>query len=176
MREKVSPAIQDSINFIDRLCEQDIIAYPIDYEPNYPSNKELSETFENWFGGNKWLQKGDSFVQFGQDGTGSLFLLWYYPLLKIEPPVVFMGSEGESYLVAPKIDDFIRQLASGKLFYDSEWFDPELEEQLELDWHRLRSVVEAKLGRIELTPLQIQNRAIKLHPNFTAWVEANIEY
>ena len=112
MREKVSPAIQDAIEFMDRLCEQNIITYPIDYETCYPSDKELAETMRCWFGGTKWLENSDSFVQFGQNGTGSLFLLWFYPSLKQDPPVVFMGSEGESCLAAPSINDFIKPLFS----------------------------------------------------------------
>ena len=175
MRNKVSPTIQDAIEFIDRLCEQNIITYlPIEYEPYYPSDEELIETIECWFGGTKWLENGDSFVQFGQDGTGSMFLLWFYPSLRIDPPVVFMGSEGESCLVAPNINDFIRQIASGQFFFAGEWFEPEADEE-ELDWRRLKSIVEARLGKIEQNPSVISNRAAELHPDFEAWVEANVE-
>lgn len=92
MKEKISLAIQDAITrrvrfaieFIDRLCEQNIITYPIDYETCYPSDKELTETLTCWFGGSKWSKNGDCFVQFAQDGTGSLFLLWFYPSLEID--------------------------------------------------------------------------------------------
>ena len=41
MRYKITPAIQNLLYFIDKLCEQGIIAYPIDYEAYHPSDQEL---------------------------------------------------------------------------------------------------------------------------------------
>ena len=149
MREKISPKIQDLLDFIDELCKQEIVTYPIDYEIEHPSDRDLAATLRCWFGSDRWSKEGDSFVQFGQDGTGSLFLLWFYPSLKTEPPVVFLGSEGESYLVAADISDFIQQLASGKLFSRGSWLDPEPDEKQELDWQRLELAVENKLEKNE---------------------------
>ena len=111
----------------------------------------------------------------GQDGTGSLFLLWFYPFLKTEP-LVFLGSEGESCLVAANINDFIQQVASGKLFCDGEWVKPKPDRVQPLDWQKLSSTVETKLGKNTLSPEEISDRAIKMHPNFTSWIEAKIDY
>jgi hypothetical protein len=177
MKDLVSAAIQDSLNFIDELCKQKIIAYPpIDYEICHPSDEELAETLGCWFGSDKWSKNGDSFVQFGQDGTGSLFLLWFYPALTTEPPVVFLGSEGDSCLVAANINDFIRQLASGKLFFNGKWFDPEVDGTSKYDWQRFRLAVEAKLGKSEMSLLELSNNATRLHPAFTTWVQTQIDY
>ena len=118
MPNKLSTKTQEDMKFIDALCEKEIISWPIDYEPYHPTNEELSETLGHWFGSDKWSKSGDSFLQIGQDGAGSLFCLWFYPVLKEEPPVVFLGSEGESSLVASDTSDFIRQLSSGKLFFN----------------------------------------------------------
>ena len=176
MREKITTKIQNLLNFIDELCEQEIITYPIDYEIEHPSDLDLAATLRCWFGGDRWSEEGDSFVQFGQDGTGSLFLLWFYPSLKIEPPVVFLGSEGESCLVAANIGDFIYQLASSKIFFDGEWIDPEPDEKQTLDWQQLKLTVENKLGKNDKLPTQIRDLAVKIHPNFASWVESKIDY
>jgi hypothetical protein len=177
MKDLVSAAIQDSLNFIDELCKQEIIAYPpIDYEICHPSDGELAETLGYWFGSDKWSQNGDSFVQFGQDGTGSLFLLWFYPALTTEPPVVLLGSEGDSCLVAANINDFINQLASGKVFFNGNWFDPEADETPTFDWQRFRLTVQAKLGKSEMSLLELSNNATRLHPAFTTWVQTQIGY
>ena len=176
MRAKVKSATQESIDFLSSLCEKEIISWPIDYEVFTPSDDELEETFGHWFGGNKWAANGDTFVQFGQDGTGSMFLLWFYPNLKAEPPVVFMGSEGESCLVSSDIDDFIKKISSGKLFYDGSWLDPDEEEKEELDWDKLRKAIESRFGKVSQTPEQLSENAKGAHPDFKAWVESNIEY
>ena len=175
MKSKLNPITRESIEFINSLCEEKIISWPIDYEVYEPSDCELNETFGDWFGSNKWALSNHTFVQFGQDGTGSMFLLWFYPELKSDPPVVFMGSEGETCLVSSDIKDFIKQLSSGKMFYDGSWLDPEPEEKEDLNWEILHSTVESKLGKSNETPEQLSEKAASIHPNFKAWVESNIE-
>lgn len=108
-------------------------------------------------------------------------MLWFYSSPKTEPPVVFLGSEGESCIFAASINYFIQQLASGKLFFPygdniCSWLDPEEEETQELDWQKLKASVEAKLGKNKFSPEEIRDRAMKIHPNFTSWVETKIDY
>ncbi|WP_190093968.1 SMI1/KNR4 family protein [Streptomyces melanogenes] len=58
---------------------------------------------------------GDAYRVFGQDGNGGLAALWLAragrPLS--EQPVVFLGSEGESGVVAGSLSDFLWVLADG---------------------------------------------------------------
>ncbi|MEM8831956.1 MAG: hypothetical protein AAGE96_21765 [Cyanobacteria bacterium P01_G01_bin.19] len=173
--------IQESLDFLEELCEREIIHYPIDFEIYRSSDHELSETLKSWFGSDRWSEDGDCFWQFGQDGSGSLFLLWYYPSLEIEPPVVFLGSEGESCIFAASVNDFIQQLASGKLFCPygdniCSWLNPDDEEKEQLDWHKLKITVENKLGKSTVSPEEIRDKALKTHPDFSSWIETKIDY
>jgi hypothetical protein len=176
MRNKISTSTQDSLNLLERLCEEENIVWPIDYEVNNSGDEDLSETLGHWFGSDKWSRHGDTFVQFGQDGTGSMFLLWFYSGLAGEPPVVFMGSEGGACLVASNIDDFIKQLLSGKVFYQDSWLDPDEEDEDEIDWDNLRKISETRYGPDSMTPDQLQDIARKKHPDFVGWVDSNIDH
>jgi len=155
---------------------KEILGWPIDYEVYSLSDSELEETLGDWFGSNKWSKSGHSFLQFGQDGTGSLFCLWFYPELKHELPVVFLGSEGESCLVSSNTTDFVKQLTSGKLFYDGDWLEPEPEDESELNWNELKIKTMEYLGAINNTPEEIKEKAIKEHPGFSTWVESKVDY
>ncbi|KQQ66379.1 hypothetical protein ASF84_23985 [Pseudomonas sp. Leaf127] len=175
MNSKLDDTTRDAIDFINTLCEDGLIDWPIDFEPAAFSDAELAETFGHWFGGQRWSEAGDTFVQFGQDGTGSMFLLWYYPGLSTRPPVVFMGSEGATSLVANDIEDFIRQLASGKQFFDGDWLEPDEDEDRELDWQALAQAVDARYGLGDETPEQLSDKARREHPDFDQWVALKVE-
>lgn len=176
MHSKLDDATRDAIAFINTLYDQDLIGWPIDFESASYSDEELAETFGHWFGGQRWAAAGDSFVQFGQDGTGSMFLLWYYPGLKTQPPVVFLGSEGETSLVASNIEDYIRQLASGKQFFDGAWLEPDEDDERKLDWQALARAVDERYGLGDATPEQLAEKARREHPDFDQWVNSNVEY
>lgn len=173
---------QESLEFLRRLCDEGVLSWPIDFEFYQPDISELETTFGLWFGSDEWAKEGDSFIQFGQDGTGSMYLLWFYPGLVEQPPVVFMGSEGEKHLVASNIADFMRQLGSGKIFGssysspDGGWYEPEPEELQELDWQKLKRRIEERFGRLIHTAEKLQSLAIETHPDFTAWVESKTKY
>ena len=117
MRIKLDDDTKSALSFIDRLSTGQHNPWPHDFEFSETNDDELTEAFGYWFGGRRWATFGGTFVQFGQDGGGSMFLLWYYPDLNAPPPVVLLGSEGERCLMATDIDDFIRQLGSGQLFF-----------------------------------------------------------
>lgn len=176
MRLKMDDETLSARSFLKTLCESEQIKWPIDFAVFEPSDEELAETFECWFGGQRWSTSGNTFAQFGQDATGSMFLLWYYPSLTTRPPVVFLGSEGESCLVSNSLEDFIRQLCSGKLFFNGGWYAPSPGEDEDLDWKSLQRLIDEKLGGINETPEQLSEKAHHAHPDFTRWVESMVEY
>jgi len=177
MHSKLSEHDRQVIDFLDELCEEEIITYPIEFESGLASDDEWSETAGHWFGSGRWAEGGDSFVHFGSDGTGGCFLLWYYPDLDGDPPVVFLGSEGESCMASPTVTDFLKQLASGKVFFEGSWLDPDDEEEEDddfpvLDWVELKASVEARFGEADMDPEDVTARAVAEHPDFPAWVES----
>jgi hypothetical protein len=87
----------------------------VDFEPfpAFLSAKETTDWFRDWTG-NKKL-RGDDFRVFGQDGTGGYAAVW---LIRpgqalVDQPVVFLGSEGETGVVARHLGDFLWLLAGG---------------------------------------------------------------
>jgi hypothetical protein len=99
------------------------LAFPFDYAdgmgvdfepfPAFMSAEETTDWFRAWTG-NAELS-GDDFLVFGQDGSGGYAAFWlirsHRPL--IEQPVVFLGSEGETGVVARDLDAFLWLLAGG---------------------------------------------------------------
>lgn len=87
----------------------------IDYEPyeEFLSSTETTDWLRAWTG-NKELV-GDTFRVFGQDGTGGYAAFWLTrpdrPLP--EQPVVFLGSEGETGVVAQNLAAYLWLLADG---------------------------------------------------------------
>lgn len=87
----------------------------VDFEP-YPEFLSRSETAEWWraWTGNAELD-GSQFRVFGQDGTGGLAAFWLVRAGKplVRQPVVFLGSEGETAVVARNLDAYLWLLADG---------------------------------------------------------------
>ncbi|AXH09312.1 hypothetical protein CP960_02265 [Malaciobacter halophilus] len=164
----------ESLEYLKKLCEKEIISWPIDFEFYQVSKEELNQTFKYWFGNETWSSCNDSFIQFGKDASGSMFLLWFYPKLKTEPPVVFMDSEGEAYLVSSCITDFIKQLASGYLFFNNSWIELSLKEKKELNWELLKEEVNEHFGVTNINPQELTQIAKLNHPNFSDWVKSKI--
>ncbi|MFJ2784381.1 SMI1/KNR4 family protein [Streptomyces sp. NPDC093249] len=87
----------------------------VDFEPfpAFLSAAETTDWFRAWTG-NSEVDGGD-FRVFGQDGTGGYAAIWLIrpdrPLA--EQPVVFLGSEGETGVVARDLGDFLWLLADG---------------------------------------------------------------
>ncbi len=96
---------------------------PIDYADGEGIDFEPYDAFDSAEATTEWLRQwtgnpeldGDAFRVFGQDGTGGLAALWRVrtgrPLT--EQPVVFLGSEGETGVVAGNLSDFLWVLAEG---------------------------------------------------------------
>ncbi|WP_411093243.1 SMI1/KNR4 family protein [Streptomyces sp. 049-1] len=87
----------------------------VDFEvfPAFLSAEETTDWFRAWTGNGEL--DGDSFRVFGQDGTGGYAAFWlvrpHRPL--DDQPVVFLGSEGETGVVARDLGAFLWLLAGG---------------------------------------------------------------
>ncbi|MFF8651129.1 SMI1/KNR4 family protein [Streptomyces griseoluteus] len=87
----------------------------VDFEafPAFLSADETTDWFRAWTGNGEL--DGDSFHVFGQDGTGGYAAFWlvrpHRPL--VDQPVVFLGSEGETGVVARDLGAFLWLLAGG---------------------------------------------------------------
>ncbi|MEU9798980.1 SMI1/KNR4 family protein [Streptomyces sp. NPDC051000] len=95
---------------LDRIGEDGV-----DFEPfaAFLSADETTDWFRAWTGNSEL--DGDDFRVFGQDGTGGYAAFWLVrpgrPLA--EQPVVFLGSEGETGVVARDLAAFLWLLADG---------------------------------------------------------------
>ena len=148
MPGKVDPQTRNDIDFLNQLLGEELIRYPIDYETQQIGLFDLN----SWFGNDTNDYGQHRFIEFGMDGSGSGYCLWYYPELKGRPPVVLFESEGDFYFIAGSTQDFIRQLTSGEIFFDGEWGeDPAADEDdgEELDFKTLRAKAEAYFGILE---------------------------
>ncbi|CAL9493897.1 SMI1/KNR4 family protein [Streptomyces sp. enrichment culture] len=87
----------------------------IDFEPYdaFDSADETTDWFRHWTGNHDL--DGDAYRVFGQDGSGGLAAVWLARPGRTlaEQPVVFLGSEGESGVVAGNVSDFLWVLADG---------------------------------------------------------------
>lgn len=100
---------------IDRDEDGDGDGDGIDFEafPAFLSAADTTDWFQAWTG--NIALDGDDFRVFGQDGTGGYAAFWLVrpgrPVT--EQPVVFLGSEGETGVVARDLGDFLWLLADG---------------------------------------------------------------
>lgn len=87
----------------------------VDFEPyeSFLSADETTEWFRAWTGNSEL--NGDDFRVFGQDGTGGNAAFWVIRQGQglAEQPVVFLGSEGETGVVARDLGAFLWLLADG---------------------------------------------------------------
>ncbi len=72
-----------------------------------------SDRFDDW-----WIENGADlhpyFAFFLQDGCGGNVGFWLYELLEtVDPPIVWLGSEGEMLFVADNLEEFLFKLATG---------------------------------------------------------------
>lgn len=87
----------------------------IDFEPfpTFLTAADTTDWFQAWTGNSEL--DGDDFRVFGQDGSGgyAAFLLIRPSRPLTEQPIVFLGSEGETGVVARDLGDFLWLLAGG---------------------------------------------------------------
>ncbi|MFJ8154294.1 SMI1/KNR4 family protein [Streptomyces sp. NPDC094468] len=133
----------DDLRFPEALAAA--LSLPFDYDdgdgvdfepfPAFLSAEETADWFRSWTGNAELT--GDSFRVFGQDGTGGYAAFWLVrpdrPL--VDQPVVFLGSEGETGVVARDLGAFLWLLAGGygpweaATSYEPDW-TPRRNEQL----------------------------------------------
>ncbi|NYH53581.1 hypothetical protein HNR06_003170 [Nocardiopsis arvandica] len=87
----------------------------VDFEPyeSFLTADETTEWFRAWTGNGEL--SGDDFRVFGQNGTGGNAAFWLIRRGRelVEQPVVFLGSEGETGVVALDLGAFLWLLADG---------------------------------------------------------------
>lgn len=87
----------------------------VDFEPykSFLTAGETTEWFRAWTGNGELI--GDDFRVFGQDGTGGYAAFWLVRPGRelVEQPIVFLGSEGETGVVARDLGAFLWLLADG---------------------------------------------------------------
>jgi hypothetical protein len=164
MERTVDSRTKQDIDFIRRLCDDKLIGWPhMDFLPVDLGDFDASTWFENHLD----VYRQHAFVEFARDGTGSGYCLWYYPGLKEPPPVVFWGSEGEFYFVAGSVQDFIRQLGSGKALRSGFWDE---DPKGNVERATLRRRCEDYVGPWRAEPDEICARGRSAHPPFEEWV------
>ncbi|WP_338933252.1 SMI1/KNR4 family protein [Streptomyces netropsis] len=87
----------------------------VDFEPfaAFLPADETADWFRAWTGNSEL--SGDEFRVFGQDGTGGCVAFWLVRPGRalVEQPVVFLGSEGETGVIARNLGAFLWLLAGG---------------------------------------------------------------
>ncbi|MBL7495834.1 SMI1/KNR4 family protein [Frankia sp. CNm7] len=87
----------------------------VDFEPylEFMPAQETTDWFRAWTGNHE--VSGERFRPFGQDGTGGLAAFWQArPVTTlVDQPIVFLGSEGETGVVARDLAGFLWLLADG---------------------------------------------------------------
>ncbi len=160
--------------FLRSLQESGLLGWPIDFECNNQTAEQVAETLGYWFGHDNWKKDGGSFVQFGQDGSGSLYCLWLYPGLTGEAPIVFFGSEGERSLVCGSTREFAALITSGLLPFEGGWVEPSEEDLNEIDWGVLKKLGLEHTKGLVVKPEQCQESAETKHPSFEGWVSRHV--
>jgi hypothetical protein len=138
----------------------------VDFEPfpAFLSAEETTDWFRAWTGNTEL--DGDNFRVFGQDGSGGYAAFWlirpHRPL--VDQPVVFLGSEGETGVVASDLGAFLWLLAGGY----GPW---EAATSYEPDWtprhdQELAAVAERFAADCKQSPAAVIKQATREFPDF----------
>jgi len=102
---------------------------------------------------------------------GAVFALCWYAGLEGPPPVLWFGSEGQVFIVAPDEATFLRQLASAQLWRGDRWqpFEPDPEQGF-ADWDAVHEIISDALGWNALEPDRVTALAPESHPALAAWI------
>lgn len=166
----IDPSTQAALSHIHDLCADRLIAWPhFDYIVVELQEFDVSSFFES----DPSALSGHQFIQFGQNGAGSGYCLWFYPELQGAPPVVFWGTEGNYEFVADSAEDFAKQLSSGEVPADGLWVRSEDPRTPLPDFPELRRRTESRFGTWTLTADELRKKGVPRHPDFTGWVDAH---
>jgi len=138
---------------------------------------KLSDSFgaynylNEWFGFNFKSNYKDRFLQFGCMSPGAL-ALWFYPELKEEPPVVYLGDESKVEILASSLEDFASLLTQGKSLdlenYNENRTPKDIWKNQDTSTTQFKKLVSEKITcRDENSIFE----AINKHPNFIEWVD-----
>jgi len=142
----------------------------IDFEPysSFLPEDEVQSWFKAWTG-NKDAD-GSRFRVFGQDGTGGFAAIWLANegASLLEQPVVFMGSEGETGVVARTFDDYLWLLASGHSPYEAVAYPDDSKSADETFTRFARDQTQSSAR----PPSVIIAEAEAAYPTFRSWIES----
>ena len=171
---------------LDVLFALDGINYAIQLS-NGPNKFETYEYLKD----TDWYEKDlspyfeDQFIDFGGESDGSLYCLWYYPGLVGEPPVVYIGGDGNNCTIAPSIEDLISLMIYREPYeFNTEpneiWGEItiELDDYLEIlkedEPETYQEILQMKQIASEAFPIRDYETIIKdfeKHPKFNEFVE-----
>ena len=155
---------------LTRLHELEFGFDVMDFEPYnqfWPSSQN-SSWFQAWTGNES--VEADGFRVFGTDGTGGQVAFWLvnHGAKLFDQPVVFLGSEGETGVVACDFGDYLWLLAGSigpmeAVEYGADKAKPQKHFE---DFAR-----EVAPGK-QKTPAEVLALAKAKHPGFEAWIES----
>jgi hypothetical protein len=141
----------------------------IDFEP-YPAflpANEVQDWFKAWTGNTE--ADGGKFLVFGQDGTGGFAAIWlaHNDGSILDQPIVFLGSEGETGVIAKDFDDYLWLLASGHGPYEAlEYPDDEKPAN-----SGFTAFAKEHSKSTQRPPSVILVEAASVYPGFASWIE-----
>jgi hypothetical protein len=145
----------------------------IDYEPfdQFMSAEENANWFPAWTGNPEVT--ASEFRVFGQDGTGGYAALWLVnpDASLLEQPVVFLGSEGETGVVARDFADYLWLVAGGYGPMEAVEYAP-TDDGSRRDEPEARALAEKLAGTARKSPAAVLTRAQDEFPGFSSWIES----
>ena len=141
----------------------------IDFEPYsfFLPEDEVQGWFQAWTGNSE--ADGSKFLIFGQDGTGGLAAIWLarHDGSLLDQPIVFLGSEGKTGVVAQNFDDYLWLLASGHGPYEAIEY-PDDEKPVNSSFTAFAKEHSKSAPR---HPSIILAEAAVAYPGFASWIE-----
>lgn len=150
-----------------------------EFEATTPPSYATEDDTAAWFR----KQPGQRLITIGQDGTGSLYVLWCRDgLAPAEAPVGFLGSEGEgNTLLASNLTAFLEFLATGYIWgaFDAKFYPPKDEDDMDEDDEDPHGPTAfrtyyADRHQPPRDPRLIHAEALAAHPSFADWVTREI--
>jgi len=185
-----SKSIESQLKFLSEIMniyigEED---FDIQFGPKsniYGKSNILSDT--SWFNNDISAYFEDEFIEIAGESDGSSYLLWYYPKLIGEPPIVYLTSDGDGSTIAPSMTEFICLLANSGDFYPRGKKSKDIWTKLHPDYLEVIQdsdpvAYKGRMKRMELAKTTLSCNSFsnilknfKKHPNFHEWLNKAIE-
>lgn len=147
----------------------------IDFEPyeEFLTAEETADWFRAWTGNEEVT--GAELLVFGQDGTGGYCALWLVrpDADPVDQPVVFLGSEGETGVVARNLADYLWLVAGGYGPLEAVEYPPS-DDNLRRDVPAARALAERTAPAERKSPREVLAAAQDEFPGFQDWIESLI--